>query len=84
MKRAVSIACLSVLIVSTLTAIDLHRASKAKEAVLQEDRLVIRTAIDAYTAEKGKAPQSLDDLVKAGYLKAVPADLVFLHESPQK
>ena len=82
MRRAVSIACLSVLIIST--AIDLHRASKAKEAVLQEDRLVIRTAINAYTAEKGKAPQSLDDLVKAGYLKAVPTDPVFLHESPQK
>jgi general secretion pathway protein G len=46
----------------------------AKEAVLKEDLHVMRGAIDAYTADKEKAPQSLDDLVQAGYLKKIPTD----------
>jgi general secretion pathway protein G len=46
----------------------------AKEAVLKEDLHVMRAAIDAYTADKEKAPQSLDDLVQAGYLKKLPTD----------
>jgi general secretion pathway protein G len=46
----------------------------AKEAVLKEDLHVMRAAIDAYTADKEKAPQSLDDLVQAGYLKKIPVD----------
>ncbi len=29
----------------------------------------MRSAIDSYTVDKQKAPQSLDDLVQAGYLK---------------
>jgi general secretion pathway protein G len=48
----------------------------AKEAVLREDLQVMRTAIGSYTVDKQKAPQSLDDLVTAGYLKAVPKDPV--------
>ncbi len=32
------------------------------------------TAIDSYTMDKQKAPQSLDDLVQDGYLKAIPED----------
>lgn len=46
----------------------------AKEAVLKEDLHTMRTAIDSYTVDKQKAPQSLDDLVQAGYLKALPKD----------
>lgn len=46
----------------------------AKEAVLKEDLHVMRNAIDSYTMDKGKAPQSLDDLVQAGYLKSIPVD----------
>ena len=46
----------------------------AKEAVLREDLQVLRTAIGSYTVDKQKAPQSLDDLVTSGYLKAVPKD----------
>lgn len=47
---------------------------KAKEAVLKEDLHTIRSAIDSYTVDKAKAPQSLNDLVEAGYLKAIPKD----------
>jgi general secretion pathway protein G len=46
----------------------------AKEAVLKEDLHVMRQAIDSYTVDKQKAPQSLDDLVQAGYLKSMPID----------
>ena len=47
---------------------------QAREAVLKEDLHVLRNAIDSYTADKQKAPQSLDDLVQEGYLKAIPED----------
>lgn len=46
----------------------------AKEAVLREDLHTMRTAIDSYTVDKQKAPQQLDDLVQAGYLKTMPKD----------
>ena len=47
---------------------------QAREAVLKEDLHVMRSAIDSYTADKQKAPQSLDDLVTEGYLKEIPVD----------
>jgi general secretion pathway protein G len=46
----------------------------AKEATLREDLHVMRGAIDSYTVDKAKAPQSLDDLVESGYLKVMPVD----------
>ncbi len=46
----------------------------AREAVLREDLHVMREAIDSYTMDKDKAPDSLDDLVQAGYLKSIPKD----------
>jgi general secretion pathway protein G len=46
----------------------------AREAALKEDLHVMRSAIDSYTMDKQKAPQSLDDLITDGYLKAVPED----------
>jgi general secretion pathway protein G len=47
---------------------------QAREAVLKEDLHVMREAIDSYTMDKQKAPQSLDDLIHDGYLKEVPVD----------
>lgn len=46
----------------------------AREAVLREDLHVLRSAIDSYTADKQKAPQTLDDLVQDGYLREIPED----------
>ena len=46
----------------------------AKEAVLKQDLHTMREAIDSYTVDKQKAPQTLDDLVTAGYLKTLPVD----------
>jgi len=47
---------------------------QAREAVLKEDLHVLRSAIDSYTMDKQKAPQSLEDLITDGYLKSVPED----------
>jgi general secretion pathway protein G len=47
---------------------------RAKEASLKQDLAVMRKAIDQYTLDKLGAPQSLEDLVGAGYLREVPVD----------
>lgn len=49
---------------------------RSHEAVLKHDLLVMREAIDNYTLDKQAAPQSLDDLQSAGYLREVPVDPV--------
>jgi general secretion pathway protein G len=47
---------------------------RSREAVLKHDLQVLREAIDNYTLDKQAAPQSLDDLRQAGYLREVPVD----------
>ena len=47
---------------------------RARESVLRSDLQEIRKAIDNYTLDKQAAPQSLDDLVQAKYLRSVPLD----------
>ena len=65
-------------IIGLLTAIAipsyLTSVKKAREAVLREDLHTLRGSIDSYTVDREKAPQSLDDLVQAGYLKSMPID----------
>ena len=62
-------------ILSAIAApIYLRTVNKAKEATLKEDLHVMRMAIDSYTVDKEKAPQSLEDLVQGGYLKTMPID----------
>ena len=47
---------------------------RAKESVLKQDLFQLRSLISQYTLDKQKAPQSLDDLVQAGYIKQIPTD----------
>jgi general secretion pathway protein G len=47
---------------------------RSKESVLKNNLFTMRTVIDEYTMDKGKAPQSLQDLVSDGYLRNVPVD----------
>lgn len=49
-------------------------AVKAKEAALRQDLFAMRDVLDQHRADQGKYPGSLDELVRAGYLRAVPAD----------
>ena len=51
-----------------------QHVQRAREAVLREDLYQMRSAIDQYSLDKLRAPQSLDDLVSAGYLREVPLD----------
>ena len=56
-------------------AIKVHQSNLLeREAVLRSDLYTIRTLIDQYAADKGSLPRSLDDLVKAGYLRELPKD----------
>jgi general secretion pathway protein G len=47
---------------------------RSKESVLKNNLFTMRTVIDEYTFDKQKAPQSLQDLVTEGYLRAIPVD----------
>ena len=47
---------------------------RAKESVLKNNLFTLRTVIDEYTYDKQKGPQSLQDLVTEGYLRAIPTD----------
>ncbi|SRR5713101_4885676 len=46
----------------------------ARESVLRQNLFTLRTLISQYTLDKQKAPQSLDDLISASYLKTIPKD----------
>lgn len=46
----------------------------SKEAVLKTDLQTMRDAIDNYTLDKQAAPQTIDDLQQAGYIRSVPVD----------
>ena len=47
---------------------------QARESVLRDDLFQMRKLLDQYAADKGKLPQSLDDLVSEGYLREMPVD----------
>jgi general secretion pathway protein G len=47
---------------------------RTKESMLHSHLFTLRTVIDEYTFDKKKAPQTLQDLVSEGYLRAVPID----------
>jgi general secretion pathway protein G len=50
------------------------RVKRAEEAVLKENLVVMRDALDKHYADAGKYPRSLDELVAKRYLRAIPAD----------
>lgn len=57
-------------------AVPLYQKSllSTKESLLKNNLFTLRTVIDEYTFDKEKAPQTLQDLVDQGYLRAVPVD----------
>ena len=48
--------------------------TRSKEAKLRQNLKTLNEAIDNYSLDKRKAPQSLDDLVP-GYMKFIPEDI---------
>jgi general secretion pathway protein G len=75
---------LELMIVITIIAIlgaisiPMYRAVRltATETVLKDNLREMRRVIDQYTADKKKAPQSLQDLVDGGYFRQLPTDPV--------
>jgi general secretion pathway protein G len=64
-----------ILILASIAAVRYDRSIvRSKEAALHQDLSVMREAIDQYTLDKEQAPQSLDDLVTAEYLRQIPVD----------
>jgi general secretion pathway protein G len=67
---------ISIIVILMSIAIPRYESSiqHARETVLREDLYTLRSSIDQYTLDKQKAPQSLQELVDAGYLKQIPKD----------
>jgi general secretion pathway protein G len=67
---------MSLLLILVTIAVPIYKQSilRAKESVLRQDLFTLRSVIDQYTLDKQKSPQSLEDLVSAGYLKMLPTD----------
>ena len=65
-------------IIIILAAITLPQYQKTithtRETVLRDDLRKFRSLIDQFAADKGRLPQSLDDLVSEGYMREVPVD----------
>ena len=65
-------------IIIILAAVALPQYQKtimhSREAVLRDDLFKMRSLLDQYAADKGKLPQSLEDLVSAGYMRELPQD----------
>ncbi len=64
---------------------------RSREAKLHANLTTLNKVIESYSLDKRKAPQALDDLVQAGYLKYIPEDItgrsdtwVTEPEDPQK
>jgi general secretion pathway protein G len=67
---------ISIIVILAVIAMPQYQKSvtHAKETVLRDNLYQLRKAIDLYGADKGKLPQSLDDLVAAGYIREIPVD----------
>ena len=63
-----------VIIISMAIPIYNRTIIRAKESVLKNNLFTMRTVIDQYSYDKGKAPQNLQDLVTEGYLQKLPVD----------
>jgi len=48
--------------------------AKVKESVLHDDLRTMRLSIENYSADQHKRPESLHDLIAAGYLNQLPKD----------
>ena len=47
---------------------------RARDATMKQNLFTLRHVIQEYTLDKQRAPQSLEDLKEAGYIKEVPTD----------
>lgn len=69
----VVMAALALLLSITMPRYVAH-LDRAREAVLRTNLAAVREAIDRYQVDRGRLPDRLEELVAAGYLRAVPVD----------
>ncbi|MEK6536427.1 MAG: prepilin-type N-terminal cleavage/methylation domain-containing protein [Actinomycetota bacterium] len=62
------------LLLSIVTPRYFNTVGRAEEAVLKQNLVLLRDAIDKHFADTGKYPEALDDLVAKRYLRSVPVD----------
>jgi general secretion pathway protein G len=67
---------MSIIVILIGVAVPFYQKSitRAKETVLHNNLFAMRGAIDEYSYDRQKAPQSLQDLVTDGYLREIPKD----------
>lgn len=67
---------ISLLLILISIAVPAYNQSilRARESVLRQNLFTLRSVISQYTLDKQKAPQSLEDLVQAQYIKQIPPD----------
>ena len=64
-----------IIILAAITLPQYQRTIVAtREAVLRDDLSKMRSLIDQFAADKGRLPQSLDELATEGYMREVPND----------
>lgn len=68
---------ITIILILVSIAAPIYRRSivRARESVLRENLFVLRSTIEQYTLDKQRAPQGLEDLVSAGYLREIPKDI---------
>ncbi len=82
MKKTKGFTIVELLVVLTIIALLLSivipqyidHIKVGEEMVLRQNLSTIRNSIDQFYADKGFYPESLDDLVKSRYLRAIPID----------
>ena len=67
---------ISIMMILMAVAVPLysHHVTQAREAVLKQNLYQLDSLIEQYRMDKGQSPQTLDDLVTAGYLPKLPVD----------
>lgn len=67
---------ISLMLILISVAVPVYNRSilRTRESVLKQDLFNMRNVIDQYKLDKQKAPQTLDDLVSAGYFRKIPID----------
>jgi len=82
MRRKKGFTLIELMVVLTIVALLLSlvvpdyvgRVRHAEEAVLKENLVLMRDALDKHYADAGRYPQKLEELVARRYLRAIPPD----------
>jgi general secretion pathway protein G len=64
-----------IIILAAITLPQYQRTiTHTRETVLRDDLFKMRSLIDQFAADKGRLPQSIEELASEGYLRDVPVD----------